>query len=98
MIKKHFHSKKIIIGGYYPSNHEVNILKFLEEASKKNFKITLPVIKSQNKMYFKSWIFEKPLNVNKFGILEPQSKKKIIPDLILVPLVGFDNHLECIKL
>jgi len=95
LIRKHFHKKKIIIAGYYPSNYEVNILNFLEEASKKKFKIVLPVIKSSNKMSFKSWIFKEPLYVSKFGILEPKSsKKKIIPDLIMVPLVAFDNHLN----
>ena len=95
LIRKHFNRKKITIGGYYPSNYEVNILEFLEEASKKKFKITLPVIKSSNEMSFKSWAFKEPLYVNKFGILEPKnSKKKIIPDLILVPLVAFDNHLN----
>ena len=95
LIKKHFRRKKITIGAYYPSNYEVDILKFLEGASKKKFKITLPVIKFPNKMSFKSWIFEEPLYVNKFGILEPKnSKKKIIPDLIMVPLVAFDNHLN----
>ena len=95
LIRKHFHKEKIIIAGYYPSNYEVNILKFLEEASKKNFRITLPVIKSANKMTFKSWVFKEPLYVNKFGILEPKdSRKKIIPDLIMVPLVAFDNHLN----
>ena len=97
LIRKHFHGKKITIGGYYPSNYEVNILKFLEEASKKKFKITLPVIKSLNKMSFKSWVFKEPLYVSKFGTLEPKnlnSNKKIIPDLIMVPLVAFDNQLN----
>ena len=95
LIRKHFKGKKITIAGYYPSNYEVNILKFLEEASKKNFKITLPVIKSSNKMSFQSWVFKEPLYVNQFGILEPRnSKKKIIPDLIMVPLVAFDNSLN----
>ncbi len=95
LIRKHFDTKKIVIAGYYPSNYEVNILKFLEEASKKKFKITLPVIKSSNKMSFKTWIFKEPLYVNHFGILEPKnSKKKIIPDLIMVPLVAFDNRLN----
>ena len=46
LIKKHFYKKKIIIAGYYPSNYEVNILSFLQNASKKKFKIALPVIKS----------------------------------------------------
>ena len=95
LIRKHFYNKKITIGCYYPSNYEVNILKFIEEASKKKFKITLPVIKSSNKMSFHSWIFKEPLYVNRFGIPEPKnSKKKIIPDLIMVPLVVFDDHLN----
>jgi len=95
LIRKHFLKKKIIIAGYYPSNYEVNILNFLQEASKKKFKIALPVIKSSNIMSFKSWVFKEPLYVNKFGILEPKSsKKEIIPDLILVPLVAFDNKLN----
>ena len=95
LIRKQFHGKKITIGGYYPSNYEVNVLKFLETASKKNFNITLPVIKSPNKMSFESWIFREPLYVNKFGIPEPKnSKKKIVPDLIMVPLVAFDDYLN----
>ena len=95
LIRKHFHKKKIIIAGYYPSNYEVNILNFLEEASKKKFKIVLPVIKSSNKMSFKLWIFKEPLYVNKFGILEPNNLgKEIIPDLIMVPLVAFDRKLN----
>ena len=95
LIRKHFQSKKITIGGYYPSNYEVNILKFLEKASEKKFRISLPAIKFPNKMSFKSWIFKEPLCINKFGILEPKnSKKKTIPDLIMVPLVAFDSHLN----
>jgi len=95
LIKKHFNKKKIVIAGYYPSNYEVDILYFLELAAKKNFKIALPVIKPSNKMSFKLWIFKEPLNVNKFGILEPKnSNKEIIPDLIMVPLVAFDNKLN----
>ena len=95
LIKKHFQKKKITIAGYYPCNYEVDILKFLEEASKKKFNIALPVIKSSNYMSFKSWVFKEPLYVNKFGILEPKnSKKEIIPNLIMVPLVAYDNHLN----
>jgi len=95
LISKHFDRKKITIAGYYPSNYEVNILEFLESASKKRFKIVLPVIKSTISMSFKSWVFGEPLYVNEFGILEPKSsKKEFIPDLIMVPLVAFDNKLN----
>ena len=95
LIKKHFFNKKIIIGGYYPSNYEVNILSFLEEASKKKFKIALPVVQSSTVMCFRSWKIKKPLYVSQFGILEPENRKQeIIPDLIIVPLVAFDDQLN----
>ena len=95
LVKKHFGRKKIVIAGYYPSNYEVNILNFLEKASERNFKIVLPFIKPLNRMSFKKWVFKEPLTVNKFGILEPNSlKKETIPDLIMVPLVAFDNRLN----
>ena len=46
-------------------------------------------------MSFRSWVFKEPLHVNQFGILEPKnSKKTIIPDLIMVPIVAFDNSLN----
>ena len=95
LIKKHFYKRKITIAAYYPSYYEVNILNFLKEASKKKFRIALPVISSSNSMSFKSWIYKEPLYISKFGTLEPQnSKKKIIPDLIIVPLVAFDKKLN----
>ena len=95
LIREHFYKKKITIAGYYPSNYEVNILSFLGKVSKNKFKIALPVINASGGMSFRSWIFKEPLYVNKFGILEPKSsKKKIIPDLIMVPLVAFDNRLN----
>jgi len=95
LIKKTFLNKKINIAGYYPSNYEVNILSFIEKASKKNFKISLPVVKPGGKMSFKPWRYKKPLYVSVFGTLEPlNTNKEIIPDMVLVPLVAFDNQLN----
>ena len=43
----------------------------------------------------RKWKFKEPLYVSKFGILEPENKKEeITPDLIIVPLVAFDNELN----
>jgi len=95
LIKKHFKNKKIIIGAYYPSYYEVDILKFFKEASKKKFKIVLPIVKSSTSMSFKIWIPNEPLYVSKFGILEPKStNKEFTPDVIIVPLVAFDSQLN----
>ncbi len=95
LIQNFFGKKKIVIAGYYPSNYEMDISKLFAEIFKKKFKIALPVVKSSSNMCFKSWIYKEPLQINKFGILEPCIKnKEIIPDLVLVPLVAFDKKLN----
>ena len=82
-----------IIGGYYPVNFEVNTLNFLNKLDKKGYKICLPVIKKNKQMDFYLWKFKDLLKLNKFGIPEPEKIKKVIPELILVPLVAFDKNL-----
>ena len=55
----------------------------------------LPVIKISNTMSFESWTYGEPLYVSKFGTLEPSNlNKRIIPELIMVPLVAFDEKLN----
>ena len=95
LIRQHFQKKKIVIAGYYPSYYEADTLDFLSSAAQKKFKIVLPIIKSSNKMNFMPWNFKDPLYVSKFGTLEPENLKiKIIPDLVMVPLVAFDKNLN----
>ena len=78
-----------------PINYEYdcsNLLKFLDI---KNYTICLPVIKNNFEMNFYKYSFQNPLKINKFGIPEPINlSNKVIPDLILVPLVGFDKDLN----
>ena len=83
--------KKISL--YYPSNYEFDTLRLFQILKKRErTEILLPVILKNNSMKFVSWKFSDPLIVNKFGFLEPEkNKKKIIPDLILVPTVAFDK-------
>lgn len=94
LIKKNF-NKKIIIAGYYPANFEVNVLKFLKFCFHKGFPIVFPVVKFKNSMSFNTWNFKDPLFLNNFGILEPNKKNpKMMPDIILAPLVAFDKSLN----
>ena len=82
------------IGGYYPSNYEIDDLNILDLLEKKNFKVSLPIIKKNNQMNFYSWSRNDPLKINKFGIPEPVSSKILYPDILLVPLVAFDSDLN----
>ena len=82
------------VGGYYPSNYEIDDLNILDLLEKKNFKVSLPVIKKGNQMNFCKWSIRDPLKINKFGIPEPVSFKIIYPDILLVPLVAYDGNLN----
>ena len=82
------------VGGYYPYNYEVDVIEILKEFEKKKYLISLPKIKNNFQMDFFKWSFNDPLAINKYGIPEPISNKKIYPDILLVPLVAFDNELN----
>ena len=82
------------VGGYYPSNYEIDDLNILDFLEKKDFKVSLPVIKKENQMNFYKWSKRDPLKINKFGIPEPVSTKIIYPDILLVPLVAYDSNLN----
>ena len=90
--KKKIYSKTI--GGYYPYNYEVDIIKILEKFEKYNYIISLPKIKKRSQMDFFHWSNKDPLEINKYGIPEPSSNKIKYPDILLVPLVAYDNYFN----
>ena len=90
--KKRINSK--IIGGYYPYNYEVDVIKILEKFEKLNYKISLPKIRKEFQMDFFSWSIKDPLSINKYGIPEPTSNKVMYPSILLVPLLAFDKHFN----
>ena len=93
-IKKKYKNIKVV-GGYVPINYEFNCLNILKYLETKNYTICLPVIKKNFEMNFHKYSFKEPLIINKLGIPEPTYKSsKLVPDLIFVPLVGFDNNLN----
>jgi len=82
------------LGGYYPANYEIDDLNILEFFEKKNYNILLPIIKKNNQMEFFKWRKNDPLKINKYGIPEPVTSKLYYPDILLVPLVGYDEDLN----
>ena len=86
--------KKKIIGGYYPYNHEVNVMPLLEKFEKSNYIISLPKIGKNSSMNFFVWSTNDPLNINEYGIPEPITNKMIFPDILLVPLVAYDKNFN----
>ena len=84
--------KNSILGFYYPVNYEINCFNLLNEFQKTRNKIALPVIKRKNQMDFFLWNTKDPLISNKYGIPEPIRSKIVYPDILIVPIIGFDKH------
>ena len=94
-IKKRNKMKKFFfIEIYFPSNYEFNILKLISNFKNSRAIFLLPKILDGNHMKFIEWKENDVLTVNKFGIPEPYEikKKSQLPDIVLVPLVAFDNY------
>ena len=85
--------KKKVIGGYYPINFEIDILDFLLNIESKCSQVSLPSINENSQMDFFKWSHNDLLKLNKFGIPEPLKNKKVIPDIVFLPLVAFDKRL-----
>ena len=93
IIKSNFKKNDLKLALYYPSNFELNVLKFLENEYMKNKSVLLPVIEGKSKMNFYSWKKNEVLFINKFGMLEPGKKKSAkIPNFLLVPILAFDKQ------
>ena len=65
------------VGGYYPCNHEIDDLDMLYFLRNKKANISLPIIRENNQMDFFEWTNKDPLKINKYGIVEPISVKKM---------------------
>ncbi len=90
--KKKYNLK--IIGGYYPTNYEINDLEILNYFFKRGSTISLPKIKKTSQMEFYKWYINDPLLINKYGIPEPETINRVYPDILFVPLVAFDKKLN----
>ena len=92
LIKKRGISKKASISLYYPSSFELDVFKILEVEYFKKFNFLLPIILKNNSMEFYKWKHNEILYVNKYGIPEPTKTIKMIPSVILIPLLAFDQN------
>ena len=84
-------SKNKIIGGYFPINFEFDCLQILKKFHVEGYNVSLPIIKKNHQMDFYKWNLDDPLTISSFGIPQPIKLKKVYPDILLVPIVAFDQ-------
>ena len=99
IISNHFYSwfknqKNIFnLAFYYPINTEVDPFPIIHLLKKKSLKHCLPVICKLNApLIFREWKKDTKLINSNFGAKIPSTGNEIIPDLILVPLLAYDDN------
>ena len=84
-------NNSLVVAGYLSVRSEVNLSLFLNFLLKKNFSLCLPYIKNPKcSLFFKEFTQKSKLVSGKFNIKYPDTEILLTPNIILVPLVGFD--------
>ena len=92
ILKEKVKNKKLSISLYYPTSFELNILTILDIEFFRKFKLLFPVVEENNSMNFYKWKKNDLLYINKYGIPEPVKSEIIIPSIILVPILAFNEN------
>ena len=82
-----------VISAYVPFGAEIEPGGILSRASAKGATLALPVVvKKGEPLVFRAWSFGEPLEEGVWGIPAPSaSAPEVEPDVLLVPLLGFDQ-------
>jgi 5-formyltetrahydrofolate cyclo-ligase len=81
-----------IASAFWAIDDEVATLPLLEGLAAREIATALPVMCGFGKpLEFRLWRPGGPLNAAKWGIMEPAPAPEVFPDLLFVPLAGFDR-------
>jgi 5-formyltetrahydrofolate cyclo-ligase len=83
-----------IIGGYWPTQSEVDIRPLITYFDQQGYACALPVIQSVDQpLIFRAWRPGDLLISGLYSILTPDETAPVItPTILLVPLLGFDRR------
>lgn len=91
-----FFAAGLTVAGYQKTGSEVSVDAIMAAANASDAKLALPFIGARGEvMRFKRWRIGETLIKSPFGFLQPTSQAPdAVPDIILVPLVGFDRNMN----
>ena len=75
----------------WPIKHEPDIRALLAAWAQSGARTALPVVVGEGQpLAFREWTPDTPLTLDRYGIPTPSTGEWLTPDLILMPLNGFD--------
>lgn len=87
------HTAPEIVAGFWPLDNEPDIRPVYEYLHTQGFTVALPiVVEKQAPLEFHVWHPTDTLKPGAFGVLEPARGEKLIPDVLLIPTLGFTDQ------
>lgn len=84
-----------VIAGYIPIRGEIDIFPLIEHLHRIGRRIALPVLPQDGKILeFHLWQPGAPLEANRLNIPEPPRTTPVMPSIVVVPLLAFDEQLH----
>jgi len=87
-----------VVGMYYPAGDEAPSLGWTRWLAENGRRVALPAFASrESPMEFREWdnpFDEDALSISPWGGLQPSSGKRVVPDLVVVPLLAFTARGE----
>lgn len=81
-----------VISTYWPFKGEMDLRPFMRSAIEAGATIVLPVVEKRNApLKFRRWMPNAQLERGIWGILQPVELTTFTPNIVVAPLVGFDN-------
>ncbi len=84
-----------MVASYYPLGKEIDPSPIVQELWKRSITLCLPVIPKMGEeraLKFAKWMPQSGLIPSEFGVLEPAEKEWVEPDILIVPLLAFDQR------
>jgi 5-formyltetrahydrofolate cyclo-ligase len=85
--------ESLIISAYMPIRTEVSPIPTMERMVTRGRKICVPVIVGEGvPLEFHEWTPDTEMVAGAFGAAIPKDGKRLIPDIVITPLLAFDPH------
>jgi 5,10-methenyltetrahydrofolate synthetase len=86
-------SSPLIVAGFWPLDYEPDLRPLLHRLDLHQVIVCLPVIIERNApLEFHRWVPATPLTAQRFGVMEPPRQQALVPEIWLVPTLGFTAH------
>lgn len=82
----------VIVSVYWPYKGELDLRKWMHGAWEKGAQVALPVVVAKDSpMIFRQWTPSEKMERGVLGILIPANGAKLVPNVVISPLIGYDK-------